>query len=131
MNRTQRGDVHYTDGELGISQCVWCRHRSADGLRCRAFPGGIPEAIARNRHDHRNPFDQDHGVRFEPERVEIEFIDAEPERETVSLTTELVIAMARHGRVETQTEPAEVIALEGPELELAVDAFELDTAASG
>ena len=131
MNRTQRGDVHFTDGELGISQCVWCRHRSADGGRCRAFPGGIPEAIAKNRHDHRNPFDQDQGLRFEPEKIEIEFIDVEPERESVSLTTDLVIAMARLGNVETQTEAAEVMALDKPELELAEDAFELDTAASG
>ena len=131
MNRTLRGDVHYTDGELGISQCVWCRHRSADGRRCNAFPEGIPEAIATNRHDHRNPFDRDHGVRFEPERVEIEFVDVEPAGESVPLTTELVIAMARLGSVEAQTEAAEVVALDGPAFELAEDAFELDTEASG
>lgn len=131
MNRTQRGDVQYADGELGISQCVWCRHRSAEGRCCKAFPGGIPEAIAKNRHDHRNPFDRDHGVRFEPEKVEIEFVDVEPERESVSLTTELVIAMARHGSVQAQTEPAEVTNLDGSEFELAEDLFELDTAASG
>jgi len=131
MNRTLRGDVQYNDGELGISQCVWCRHRSADGRRCSAFPEGIPEAIATNRHDHRNPFDRDNGVRFEPEKVEIEFVDVEPERESVPLTTELVIAMARVGSVEASPEPAQVIALAGTEFDLAEDAFELDVAASG
>jgi len=131
MNRTQRGDVQYADGELGISQCVWCRHRSAGGRRCKAFPGGIPEAIVKNRHDHSHPFDQDHGVRFEPETVEIEFVDVEPEQESVSLTTELVIAMARLGSVQAPTEPAKVINLDGSEFELAEDLFELDVTASG
>ena len=131
MNRTLRGDVHFNDGELGISQCVWCRHRYADGRHCRAFPTGIPEAIAKNRHDHRQPFDRDFGVRFEPELVEIEFVDVEPAEESVPLSTELVIAMARAGRVEAQPEPAQVVVLEEPEFELAEDAFELDIAASG
>ena len=131
MNRTQRGDVHYTDGELGISQCVWCRHRSADGRRCKAFPEGIPEAIAKNRHDHRHPFDHDFGVRFEPETIEIEFVDVEPAQESVPLSTELIIAMARVGSLESPPEPAQVVALDGPEFELAEDAFELDIAASG
>jgi len=131
MNRTLKGDVHYTDGELGISQCVWCRHRSADGRRCRAFPEGIPDAIVTNRHDHRNPFDRDHGVRFEPEVVEIEFVDVEPERESVPLTTELVIAMARIENDEPRDETPEAAAIDGFEIELDGDAFELDLAASG
>jgi hypothetical protein len=75
MNRTLNGDIHLTDGDLGISQCVWCRHRSVDGRRCRAFPSGIPEAILSNRHDHRYPYDGDLGMRFAPEVVEIEFVD--------------------------------------------------------
>jgi hypothetical protein len=131
MNRTLKGDVHYSDGELGISQCVWCRHRNADGRRCRAFPKGIPQAIAENRHDHRHPFDQDFGVRFEPEVVEIEFIDVEPAPESVALTTELVIAMARRGRAEVRSETADVVVLDGTDLELDVDALDHDTAASG
>jgi len=131
MNRTVRGDVHFTDGELGISQCVWCRHRYADGRHCKAFPAGIPEAIAKNRHDHRQPFDRDSGVRFEPEVVEIEFVDLEPAGESVPLSTELVIAMARAGRVEARPEPDQVLVLEEPELELTDDALELDIAASG
>ncbi len=131
MNRTLRGDVHYNEGELGISQCVWCRHRYVDGRRCKAFPKGIPEAIATNRHDHRHPFDLDFGVRFEPELVEIEFVDVEPAQESVPLTTELVIAMARAGRVEAPSEPPRVVAAEAPGSDLAENAFELDIAASG
>jgi hypothetical protein len=131
MNRTLRGDVHYSGGELGISQCVWCRHRYADGRRCRAYPNGIPEAIATNRHDHRHPFDQDFGVRFQPEVIEIEFVDVEPEPESIPLTTELVIAMARRGSVEAWTEDVEAAADDEPGFELGEDALELDLAASG
>lgn len=131
MNRTLKGDVHYADGELGISQCVWCRHRYADGRSCKAYPQGIPEAIVKNRHDHREPFDRDGGVRFEPERVEIEFVDIEPEPESVPLTTELVIAMARVGNDKTSTEAAEVGAADSPEFELDLDALDLDTTATG
>jgi hypothetical protein len=79
MNRTQPGDVHFNNGELGLSQCVWCRHRSEGGKSCRAYPGGIPDAITANRHDHRDPFDGDNGVRFEPEIIEIEFVGLESE----------------------------------------------------
>jgi hypothetical protein len=33
---------------------------------CKAFPKGIPKAIAEGRHDHREPYAGDHGVRFTP-----------------------------------------------------------------
>ena len=66
MNRTLDGDIHYSNGDLEISQCVWCRHRSSDGRRCRAYPDGIPDAILMNRHDHRSPYKGDSGLRFEP-----------------------------------------------------------------
>lgn len=75
MTRTLTSDLDITSSELGLSQCVWCRHRWANGQRCEAFPNGIPEAIIRNRHDHREAYDGDSGVRFEPEEVEIEFVD--------------------------------------------------------
>jgi hypothetical protein len=95
MNRTLKGDVHTTRGGLEISQCVWCRHRSSDGRRCRAFPDGIPEEIANNRHDHRLPYNGDSGVRFAPEEVEIEFVDVE--QGSKPLTTELALVLARAG----------------------------------
>ena len=139
MNRTHSGDVQYSDGELGISQCVWCRHRSAGGGTCQAFPKGIPEAIARNKHDHRYPYDGDYGVRFEPETVEIEFVGVETEADSVSLTAELAVAMARAGggRVmeeepeEPSQETGNVTALEDADFELDDDVFDLSATASG
>jgi hypothetical protein len=128
MNRTLSGDVQFENGELGISQCVWCRHRSADGRRCRAFPNGIPEAIAKNRHDHRQPYDRDHGVRFEPEVVEIEFVDVEEEPDSVPLTAELAIAVARAAEAERPRDEAVIVAIETPVIELDDDVFDLDVA---
>ena len=49
--------------------CMVCRHLSRDpgwGYRCTAFPAGIPDAIIESRVDHREPFDGDDGIRFEP-----------------------------------------------------------------
>lgn len=139
MNRTHSGDVHYSGGELGISQCVWCHHRSDGGRTCRAFPKGIPEAIARNMHDHRYPYDGDNGVRFGHETVEIEFVGVESEADSVSLTAELAVAMARVGvGRKTEKEPDEpseetetVVALEDADFELDDDVFDLGETASG
>lgn len=131
MNRTRPGDVHFSNGELGISQCVWCRHRSAGGRNCRAFPKGIPEAIAANRHDHRQPFDGDYGVRFEPEVIEIEFLGLESEPESISLSAELAVAMARSGSSRLPAEVPEVIDLDGADFELDGEIFDLGLTASG
>ena len=114
MNRTLSGDVQYENGELGISQCVWCRHRSKGGRRCRAFPTGIPDEIVDNRHDHRLPFDGDFGVRFEPEIVEIEFLEMEDE--AVPLKTEMALATARAEKL--REGPTLVIELEAEEFSL-------------
>lgn len=52
----------------GKAQCHACRHyhRITQKHPCDAFPGGIPEAIWLGRHDHRQPYPGDHGIRFEP-----------------------------------------------------------------
>ena len=131
MNRTLTGDVQYNNGELGISQCVWCRHRSAGGRHCRAFPKGIPEAIIKNRHDHRSPFNGDYGVRFEPEVFEIEFVGVESESDSVPLSAELAVALARVGNADPPTESAEVVVLDGAEVEAEYDAAVMGAAASG
>lgn len=35
-------------------------------MKCRAFPGGIPDVILENQIDHRSPVEGDHGIRFDP-----------------------------------------------------------------
>jgi hypothetical protein len=35
-------------------------------LVCKAYPGGIPDAIIEGKVDHRKPFKGDNGIRFEP-----------------------------------------------------------------
>jgi len=94
MSRNLSGDIQISNGELGLSQCVWCRHRLADGQRCRAYPDGIPESIIRNRHDHRKPFSGDSGILFEPEEVEIEFLDDDQGDDPVPLRVDVDLAMA-------------------------------------
>ena len=131
MNRTLSSDLQYNDGDLGISQCVWCRHRSAGGRCCRAFPKGIPEAITSNRHDHRDPYDGDYGVRFEPEVVEIEFVDTESTSEFASLSAGLAAAMARVGEAKHRAETAEIVGLDRPKHELDEDGFDLGAVESG
>ena len=51
-------------------QCFECVHldRSAsfNPIRCPAFPDGVPIPIQMNKHDHRKPYPEDHGIHFEP-----------------------------------------------------------------
>jgi hypothetical protein len=49
-------------------QCFNCSHwaKGSDPIVCAAFPGGIPAAILSSKADHTQPFDGDHGLRFEP-----------------------------------------------------------------
>lgn len=60
-------------------QCFSCKHyrgasMKTEPLTCKAFPdgSGIPDAILRARHDHAEPYDGDHGIRFEPKDAETE-----------------------------------------------------------
>jgi hypothetical protein len=104
MNRTLNGDVQISNGELGISQCVWCRHRSEGGQRCRAYPKGIPRAILMNLHDHRDPYEGDFGVRFEPEEVEIEIVNDDVPLAAVPLSAEVALEVAPADLVEQEPE---------------------------
>lgn len=49
--------------------CYNCKHRTpkeSGPYFCKAFPGGIPYDIINNVADHRFPFPNDRGVRFDP-----------------------------------------------------------------
>ena len=52
--------------------CALCKHKHQDSLTfrnsfptCDAFPNGIPEAVRKNRIDHRKALAGDNGIRFE------------------------------------------------------------------
>ena len=49
-------------------QCFDCKHyQPRDGkATCPAFPSGVPRPILFNEHDHRKPYTDDQGIRFEP-----------------------------------------------------------------
>lgn len=49
---------------IAFSQCVECRHYLEDH-RCSAFEH-IPVEIFLGEHDHREPYEGDNGIRFEP-----------------------------------------------------------------
>lgn len=55
-------------GSVVLTQCVYCRHLAPStlGFGCKAYPGGVPDEIVTNSADHRQPFDGDDGVRFQP-----------------------------------------------------------------
>ena len=46
-------------------QCAKCRFYS-ERTKCRAFPEGIPKPILNGSHDHRKPYTNDRGFRFDP-----------------------------------------------------------------
>ena len=41
-------------------------YRTVRHFRCNAFPKGVPYEILMWKHDHREPYKGDNGIRFEP-----------------------------------------------------------------
>ena len=52
-------------GNLTVSQCTFCTHRSPDATKCKAFPSGIPTELLYNDHDHTLPYEGDNGIRYQ------------------------------------------------------------------
>ena len=57
---------------LTLPLCSICRYKHKDSLTyrksfptCDAFPNGIPEAVRKNKMDHRKAIAGDNGIRFE------------------------------------------------------------------
>jgi hypothetical protein len=46
--------------------CRWYDRDNEDGLTCRAFPDGLPDALLFGVNDHTEPLPGDRGYRFEP-----------------------------------------------------------------
>ena len=64
VERFGDGNLRFITFDKGI--CNKCKHINENGVTCKAFPKGIPEEILRGDHDHRKPYPNDKGIRFEP-----------------------------------------------------------------
>ena len=58
----------WAEGQVVISPCLTYRWKLPQGAVCVAFPEGIPEPILHAAHDHRMPFEGNHGFRYEEAR---------------------------------------------------------------
>jgi len=45
--------------------CVKCKHFVPNEWTCIAFPDGIPDVVAIEGNDHKEPIEGDHGIQFE------------------------------------------------------------------
>ena len=99
---------------LNRLQCVDCRHyhRIPRGERhdqprtCDAFPDGIPEPILYSRHDHREPYPGDHGIRFTPMTETDRERERELAREAAERYRRLTEEMQARRRADAKTSAA-------------------------
>ena len=63
-----------------ISQCLSCKHFKPNGMEslCAAYPQGIPDVILFNEVDHREPWPDDQGLRWEPRSPKFDYLMNEP-----------------------------------------------------
>jgi len=52
-----------------VMPCLSCRHYHGF-QKCDAYPERIPDKILAWKHDHREPYPGDHGIRYEPIKEE-------------------------------------------------------------
>ncbi len=85
---------------LTLPLCSICRYKHPDTLTyrksfptCDAFPHGIPEALRRNRIDHRKAVPGDNGIRFELAA------DTKPMRRLLSSFDDLFAKKSSKGKV--------------------------------
>ncbi|RJR20560.1 MAG: hypothetical protein C4582_08970 [Desulfobacteraceae bacterium] len=62
----QELEAEFADMLFGEVQCDTCIHYQ-EGPKCDAFEK-IPFDILARRHDHRNPYPGDKGIRYEPKK---------------------------------------------------------------
>jgi hypothetical protein len=56
--------------QMKLPSCVTCKHRDLFGPTCTAYPMGIPRPILVGEHDHRLPYEGDHGITWEAAGVD-------------------------------------------------------------
>lgn len=56
------------DAEYRQVSCWTCAHKTPGSKTCKAFPQGIPAAIARGDVSHKQPYRGDNGIRYTPAR---------------------------------------------------------------
>lgn len=58
----------WADGDIQrMAPCLTCRRKSPFGPTCSAFPNGIPEEILSGDHQHRETYQGDGGLLYEPD----------------------------------------------------------------
>lgn len=66
MSKSRFADTDLAYITLDQGKCNRCRHVDGSGLRCKAFPKGIPESILLGKRDHLYPYPGDNDIRFQP-----------------------------------------------------------------
>ncbi len=66
-------------GMLADPQCDYCKHldkgqRYKHGYYCAAYPDGVPDEILFNAVHHTEEYEGDHGIRFEQDPNEDDFV---------------------------------------------------------